>query len=115
MVVLDIISADGATPNPPVRVGFDEAGGTIGRAPTNTLALPDPRKTVSRVHAQILRRQHGVVIISRSSNELLIDGAPLELGEETLLPDGAQIEMGSYTLRATLKRAPPKAGPSSAS
>lgn len=102
MVILKVIGVNGVEPKPPQQVSFDETGGTIGRAPSNKLALPDPDRTVSRVHAQIVRRQGLVVIISRGTNELLIDGKALEIGEEIPLVDGALIEMGSYSIRAQL-------------
>ena len=106
MVVLDILSANGESPNPPVRVRFDEKGGTIGRAPTNTLPLPDPHRTVSRVHAQIVRRQGVVVIVSRSPNGVNVEGTAVDFGDEVPLPDGATIEMGHYAIRAAVLPAP---------
>ena len=39
--------------SPTIDGQFDESGGTIGRAVTNTLALPDPERHVSRRHAEI--------------------------------------------------------------
>lgn len=107
MLRIEVISANGDIPRPPVEMQFEESGGTIGRAPHNTLPLPDPDRRVSRVHAQFVRRQGIVKIISRSSNELLVDGQSLEIGEEIPLRDGAHIAMGGYVLRASLLGAGP--------
>lgn len=109
MITVEVISANGVAPDPPVCVQFDVAGGTIGRAPTNTLVLADPERRVSRVHAQIVCRRGVVKILARSSGELLIDGAFLDMGEEIPVPDGARIDIAGYALRARLLHAPPSA------
>jgi FHA domain-containing protein len=101
VIELDVIEANGEVPKVPLRARFEEAGGTVGRAPTNTLSLPDPERTVSRVHAQIIRRQGVVKIVSRSPNGLVVDGTPVGFGDETALTEGATIVMGGYTLRAS--------------
>lgn len=85
-----------------LRAAFDEAGGTIGRAATNKLALPDPDRTVSRVHAQVVRRQGQVVVIARSSNGLTVDEQFVEIGDELPLRDGSTLLVGSYVIRARL-------------
>ena len=33
---------------------FDERGGTIGRSDTNTLTLPDPKRHISRLQAEVV-------------------------------------------------------------
>ena len=100
-MIIEVLDANGNVPDPPVQASFDKAGGTIGRASTNHLPLPDPNRTVSRVHAQIVLRKDGMRIISRSTNPLLIDGQPLDIGEETGLREGALIVIGDYHLRAS--------------
>lgn len=55
MIVLSVSSYNGA-PTEPREASFDELGGTIGRATTNQLVLPDPDRTISRVHAQVVLR-----------------------------------------------------------
>lgn len=106
MLILEVIAIDGQPPVSPLRVQLDETGGTIGRAPTNKLALPDPNRTVSRVHAQIVRRDGVVVVIARGANELIVDDHPLDIGEETPLGDGSVIRMGSFAICA--RHAPPR-------
>lgn len=104
MIELEVIAAEGVAPNPPLRVVLDPAGGTIGRAPGNALTLPDPQRSVSRVHAQILHRQGVTVIVSRSPNGLVASGAHVDFGDEVPLADDALIEMGSYVIRFTHRR-----------
>lgn len=108
MIAFEVISANGVVPHPPVSMQFGATGGTIGRAPHNTLVLPDVERRISRVHAQIVCRRGVIKILARSGSELLIDGQALEIGEETPLTDGARIELGGYTLRARLLQAPPE-------
>ena len=80
---------------------FDTRGGTVGRADTNHLVLPDPERTVSRVHAQIAWRD-GYVLIDRGSNPVMVNGHSLDPGEEAKLADGDTIQVGGYVLRVSL-------------
>ena len=80
---------------------FDTRGGTVGRADTNQLVLPDPERTVSRVHAQIAWRE-GYVLIDRGSNPVTVNGHSLDPGEEARLSDGDAIQVGGYVLRVSL-------------
>lgn len=99
MVTLEIVEANGALPDPPVAVRFGPQGGTIGRSADNQLRLDDPQRSVSRVHAQIVRRKDGPRILARSINPMTVDGHPLEMGDETPLPPGTTIIIGGYTLQ----------------
>lgn len=100
MVTLEIVDANGEVPDPPVEVRFGPEGGTIGRAATNLLRLDDPQRSVSRVHAQVVRRKEGPRILARSANPMTVDGGPLEIGDEAPLAVGTTIVIGGYTLRA---------------
>jgi predicted component of type VI protein secretion system len=100
-MIIEVVDANGQLPDAPIQATFGREGGTIGRAPTNRLALPGTSRTVSRIHAQIVQRKNGMKIISRSTNPLLINGHMLEIGEETELVDGAMIVIGDYSLRAS--------------
>lgn len=102
MVTLEIVDANGTPPNPPVAVRFGPEGGTIGRSADNQLRLDDPQRSVSRIHAQIVRRKDGPRILARSINSMTVDGHPLEMGDETPLSPGTTIVIGGYTLRARL-------------
>lgn len=77
---------------------FDEFGGTIGRAPENLLPLPDPERTVSRVHACVRCRQSGYSIEALGTNPTLVNGVPLERGLERPLRPGDSIQIGAYVI-----------------
>ena len=68
-----------------VSAQFGPAGGTIGRAATNTLVLDDPDRTVSRVHAQVQCRDGQYILIDRGSNPLLHNGHAVGSGNEAVL------------------------------
>lgn len=74
------------------------AGGTIGRATTNTLVLPDPERTVSRVHAQVVYRNNQYFIIDRGSNPTSLNGNPLGPENEAPLRSGDKLNIGSYEI-----------------
>jgi FHA domain-containing protein len=78
---------------------FDETGGNIGRAENNQLVLPDPERTISRVHAQVVYRNGRYAIVDRGSNPIAVNGRPLGNGKETLLQPGDEILIGGYSLR----------------
>ena len=102
MVFVEVISVDGRAPDSPLEATFDGTGGTIGRAPTNGLVLPDPGRTVSRVHAQIVRRNGIAKVIARGTNDLFVDGQLVEMGDEVPVTDGGRLQMGAYVLTASL-------------
>ena len=77
---------------------FDELGGTIGRAPTNQLVLPDPERVISRVHARVVFRGGSYVLVAYGGNALLHNGKMVEHGAEVGLTPGDSIEMGGYRL-----------------
>ncbi len=77
---------------------FGVAGGTIGRAKTNTLVLDDPDRTVSRVHAQVLCRDGVFYIVDQGSNPLQCNGIVLGVGKESRLSDGDRLLIGSFEL-----------------
>src|SRR5262245_42736978 len=68
----------------------------IGRAPENDVALPDPTKGVSRMHAE-LRYENGryVVIDLNSQNGTWLDGTRVQRAD---VASGSEIAVGSYRL-----------------
>lgn len=102
MVFVEVISVNGSAPGAPMETHIDEAGGTVGRGVMNALVLTDPGRTVSRIHAQFIRRDGKVKVIARGTNPLLVDGQLVEMGDEVALVNGARLEMGAYVVRATL-------------
>jgi FHA domain-containing protein len=88
------------TPLPqPLSAQFDELGGSIGRADTNQLVLPDPERSISRVHAQVVFRNGAYVLVDRGSNPVLVNGRSLGNGVESPLSAGDQLQIGGYAIR----------------
>ncbi len=103
---LEIVRSADHGPASVQAVRFGSTGGTIGRSRSNHMCLPDPEQKLSRTHAQIVCRSGEVRILSRATNELVVDGVLIEFGEEVPLLDGARIEMGGYLLRASIYSKP---------
>ena len=110
MIVLTVLRYNGA-PCEPLAASFDEIGGSIGRAATNQLVLPDPERTVSRVHAEVVLRNGGHAVIDRGSNPVLLNGQPLGNGREQPLRDGDELQVGGYTLQASVGQPPSASDP----
>ena len=100
MIVLTVLSYNGAPADGP-SASFDELGGSIGRADNNQLVLPDPERTISRVHARVVFRSSGFAIVDNGSNPISVNGAPLGTGREFPLAPGDQVQIGGYVLKAS--------------
>lgn len=98
MITLSVTSFNGAPFHPSLSASFDELGGTIGRSDNNHLVLPDPERTISRVHAQVVFRGGQFAIVDRGSNPVLVNGRPLGNGAEAPLQAGDQVQIGGYCL-----------------
>lgn len=98
MITLTVTSFNGAPSDIPLSASFDELGGTIGRADTNQLVLPDPDRAISRVHAQIVFRAGGFAVVDRGSNPILVNGKAVGSGREAPVADGDQLQIGGYVL-----------------
>jgi len=84
----------------PLSANFDESGGTIGRAPENTLVLLDPDRKISRTHATIEYRDGAYVLRDQSSVvPVMVNGKALGNGFESPLGDGDEIRIGPYELK----------------
>jgi FHA domain-containing protein len=91
---------------------FNASGGSIGRAKTNQLVLDDPERTVSRVHAQIIARDGGFVVVDQGSNPLIHNGRTLGAGNEAVLKAGDRLHIGSFDLLVSMQSEPsPEASP----
>ncbi|MCM2252316.1 MAG: type VI secretion system-associated FHA domain protein TagH [Ramlibacter sp.] len=110
-VTLDLVSLDDK-PVAGASCRFEGAGGTIGRDEGNTLALPDPHRRVSRLHATI-SFPHDVPTITNSSTVLTIDagGAQLKSGQAMPLAQGMRLGIGPYVLLVSSCEAPAGAEP----
>ena len=84
-------------------VVIDEQGGTIGRADTNTLALGDENKIISRRHA-ILEFENGQYKLTDCSlGGTYIDNEVEPVNNSSVqLVDGMQIKIGEYTIACSI-------------
>ena len=111
MITLTVSSYKGAAAPGNLSVGFDELGGTIGRADTNQMVLPDPERGISRVHAQVVFRGGSYALIGRGANQVIHNGKTVAHGAEVTLADGDQIEIGSYCIAVSTRRTARKVDP----
>jgi FHA domain-containing protein len=78
---------------------FDLKGGTIGRSDTNTMALPDPERHISRLQAEVTAQSGGFSIRnSGAANAIFINGRALAPGEGSVLASGDELRIGGYAL-----------------
>ena len=81
------------------QLSLPDNGGTIGRSFDCTIQLPDFNRTLSRVHAEIVKPPKGSYqIIDRSVNGVFVNNQLLGKGARHFLADGDTIVMGAYTL-----------------
>ncbi|MCE9660225.1 MAG: type VI secretion system-associated FHA domain protein TagH [Burkholderiales bacterium] len=98
MISISVTSYNGAATSP-LSGHFDETGGAIGRGENNQMVLPDPERTISRVHAQVVFRNGRYAIIDRGSNPISVNGRPLGNGQETFIQPGDELQIGGYAMR----------------
>ena len=100
MIVLTVLSYSGV-PAEGLSARFDELGGSIGRADNNQLVLPDPERSISRLHARVVFRNGGYAIVDNGSNPIAVNGNAVPTGREQALSPGDQVQIGSYLLAAS--------------
>ncbi|MFG6413063.1 type VI secretion system-associated FHA domain protein TagH [Roseateles sp. DC23W] len=106
MIRLHVTTYNGQPLSQPLSAQFDELGGDIGRADTNQLVLPDPERTVSRVHARVLfRASTGFAIVDQGSNPISVNGQPLGKGVEASIKPGDHLQIGGYVLNVEVASA----------
>lgn len=98
MITLTVTSFNGLPADSSLSASFDELGGTIGRADTNQLVLPDPDRAISRVHAQLVFRAGAFAIVDRGSNPITVNGQAVGSGREQAIKAGDQVQIGGYLL-----------------
>ncbi len=83
----------------PIVASFGAQGGSLGRADTNTLALPDPERRISRLQAEISVVGSGYVIKNvGAANPIIVRDQSLTQGESAPLKPGDQVRIGGYLL-----------------
>ncbi len=97
MIVLTVLSYSGV-PAEGLSARFDELGGSIGRADNNQLVLPDPERSISRLHAKVLFRSGQYAIVDNGSNPVAVNGSAVPSGREQTIQPGDQVQIGSYLL-----------------
>ena len=100
MIVLTVLSYSGV-PAEGLSARFDELGGTIGRADNNQLVLPDPERSISRLHAKVVFRGGQYAIVDNGSNPIGVNDAAVPAGREQIIRPGDQVQIGSYLLVVT--------------
>jgi FHA domain-containing protein len=91
----------------PITARFGVLGGSIGRADSNTLALPDPERRISRRQADVIGSAVGYVIKNvGSANPIIVRDQSLALGESAPLHGGDQVRIGGYLLEVKTDDAP---------
>lgn len=82
---------------------FGAAGGTIGRADGNTIALPDPERHISRLQAEVVVEAGGYLIRNAgTANPIVLNGRALAPGERAPLADRDELQIGGYVLGVQL-------------
>ena len=97
MILLTVLSYSGV-PAEGLAARFDELGGTIGRADSNQLVLPDPERSISRLHAKVVFRGGQYAIVDNGSNPVGVNGTAVPAGREQIIRPGDQVQIGSYLL-----------------
>lgn len=86
-----------------ICAAFGAEGGTLGRGDNCTLALPDPRRCISRLQAEVLPIQDGYMLRSLGrANPLRLNGQRLAPGSCVRLFDGDELQVGDYLLQVRL-------------
>jgi type VI secretion system FHA domain protein len=109
MIVLSVTSYNGGVAEP-LEARFDELGGSIGRADGNLLVLPDPLRTVSRVHAHVAFCGGAYTIEDRGSNPIQLNGKVVGRERPWPLAAGDVLRIGSYEIRVREDAPPAPAG-----
>ena len=97
VITLTVVSYNGQPSDSRLSAQFDELGGTIGRADSNQLVLPDPDRAISRVHAQVVFRNGTFAVADRGSNPILVNGQAVGSGREQKIAEGDRMQIGRLT------------------
>ncbi len=99
-IKLKVIAHDQVPMESEMSAVFGDQGGSIGRAPHNTLILPDQYGYVSRVHANVIKQGEQFSVVDCSSNGTYVfDLEPMSnqhAGEIVLQNSSAPLHVGSH-------------------
>ena len=103
-LLLTVTSHGGSPPDRPASLQVAAGCCTLGRNAGNDLALSDPDRLVSGLHAQIELRPDGVWLTDKSTNGTFINHAPerLAANQPTQLQDGDILGIGPYEISVSL-------------
>ena len=101
MMRIRVLTHHGRPASQAIEANFGESGGSIGRADTNQLILPDPERHISRVQARIVFRDGGYFIADQGANPVLLNGSPVGNGNQAALADGDELRIGEYVLHVS--------------
>lgn len=80
---------------------FSQRGGSIGRSEDSDWVLA--ASGISRTHAQV-RYLNGIYFIEdRSTNGMLLNGAPMSRGEPATLSDGDRLQLDAFMIEVALR------------
>lgn len=104
-MLIRVLRFRGRAPDLVTEALFTEAGGTIGRSPECTLALPDPERHVSRIQAEISYAGGKFILVDRGiANPIQCNGEVVSAGQAVVLRDGDELHVGDYVLRVEFGR-----------
>lgn len=96
-VILIVTNKAEEASNDPAEYSFDQDRVTIGRGHENDLTLPDPRRIVSKEHAEIRCAEDGYQLVDRGSkNFTYLHSQRLEAGKPYELSEGDVFRVGGF-------------------
>lgn len=103
-LVIRAVSLAGQPLSHAITARFDAAGGTVGRSDSNTLALPDPRRHISRLQAEVVCKDGRYVLRNAgNANPISVNDTSLAPGASSPIVQGDELQIGAYVLRVTLE------------
>ena len=103
MLTLSVTTLNAQPLTDPLAAEFGDAGGTIGRAPENSLVLVDPDRKISRTHASVSFRDGTYTLRDQGSVvPVFLNGQPMGNGRELPLKNGDEIRIAGYAMRVAL-------------
>jgi len=99
-LVIRAVSLAGAPLTQSIAGYFDTRGGTIGRSDTNTMALPDPERLISRLQAEIWHANDSYMVRNvGTANAIMHNDHRVAPGESAVLSSGDELQIGAYVLK----------------